>query len=254
MKRVYLLGGVVLTAVLCAPMAARADVRLTGTITGAVINDNATVPKGATCILNGVTVNGHLRVEEGASLLTLGSTIYGHVEANKAEAVEIQQHSVVTDDIKSHGSVLVGLRTGSIVYGDFKCKDGTGPDEGRWGIGGSTVMGDVDCEKTVGTSGILNSQINGDVRIKKHTGRLEIWTSVINGDVKVEDCLMQPQPPNPNFIGIFSTTIHGDLTYKHNDGAFPITFNVIDGDLRAENNDAATLFSQNTVGGKTDIH
>lgn len=251
MKRVYLLGGVLLTAVLCAPVAARADVKCTGTITGGVINGDAVVPPNQNCIMTGTKINGNIKVMPGASLMAQGVTINGDVEATHATFVEIQNNSLVTGDINSNFSTLIGLRYGCTLKGDFNVKNGTGPDSGRWGIDSSTVMGDVESVNSDGTSGIYNCQIGGNVHVYRHSGRLVLWVSCVNGTVTIEDSVMIALPPNPGYIGVYMSTIRGSVIYMNNTGAFPILCNVINGNLVCSHSDPGTSISQNTVSGQT---
>lgn len=253
MKRGLLVGSALLVTVLCAPIAANAETRLTGTITGGVIDDNAVVRPGDTCVLNGTQVTGRIKVQPRASLLTLGASIGGDVQGEHAAAVELQQNSVVYGDVDCKNCGVVGLRFGSTVYGDFKVKKESSPDAAGWGIDSSTVVGKVEAHDTGGTSGIYNSQIGGDIHIDKFSGRLVLFVSVVIGEVVIEKSEMLPLPPNPNYVGIFANSLRSNVVYRNNKGAFPITSNAIGGDLVVRKNNPNPTVSGNTVSGHVTI-
>lgn len=254
MKRVYLLAGILGTGLLCAPTGARASTKCIGTINGGVINGAAVVPPGQSCVLNGTTINGDISVQPGGSLLALGAKINGDVSAVHATFVEIQQNSVVTGDLVSNFSTLVGLRYGSTVNGSFQVKNGTGSDSGRWGIDSATVGGDVKSDGSEGTCGLYNARIGGNINVAKHTGRLVLWVSVVTGTVTIQDSVMIPLPPNPGYIGLYMNTIRGSVIYTNNSGAFPITYNVVQGNMVCTNNDPGTIVSQNTISGTLSLN
>lgn len=120
-----------------APMV-RADTNCTGTLTG-TINDNVTVPKGASCTIETATVSGNVQVSQGASLVIDAyeepSTIGGNVEADHCKFVLLEGNVTVNGNLQIHqctGTARNGFQGPGIkIGGNFECHNNSGPC-GAW--------------------------------------------------------------------------------------------------------------------------
>jgi hypothetical protein len=137
------------------------DRECVGTIGAVTVNDNLTVPEGATCSLEGTRVRGNVDVEEGATLLATGASVLGNVDGDGAAGVSLSDS-------------LVGGRI-QIVRG------GTGS------VLGSTVRGDLVFSENADAVEASDNLIRGSLQADRNTGGVTIQDNRIRNNLQCSE-------------------------------------------------------------------
>ena len=143
-----------------APGAAAADMNCVGTNIGAF--DNVVVQPGQTCVINSSTVSGNVKALQGSRLLFINSTVAGNVVGDKAAEVQVVTSTVGGNvELKETGP-------GVPIGGFFACGIGTFPFTiCEAFVSQSTVKGNVQIDKTLGTAWVTDSVVRGNLKIEE---------------------------------------------------------------------------------------
>lgn len=203
MKRITLVGRVLMSAALVVLLASNAEANDTpceGALSGTF--DNVIVPPGATCYLSDSTVLGNVKALEHSRLRVDNSDIRGNVEGDKADIVQIFFSDV-------HGQI--SIKEGGLAATpapDFNvCGFGMNftPCEVLI-LGGNVFFGGIQVEKMVGTVLIAGVRVRENVKVEANVvdvpeilflqnnrvqGNLEVFKNMGSGNKQVQGNTVQ---------------------------------------------------------------
>jgi hypothetical protein len=207
---------------------AAADVILRGTIEGRVIEDNAVVPRGASCVLVNTTIKGNLFVRADARVMSENSAIDGNVQAERSALVDLAQSTVVKGNVQALRTRSVLVRTGTAVDGGVQIVEATAPaNVHALLVQDATVKGDVQAEKSSGQLRAVGNAIDGNLQfVENRTGTYAITDNVIKGDLQFFK--------NKGAGSITGNQVAGNLQSKENSPAPTVSGNVVEGDLEVD--------------------
>jgi hypothetical protein len=231
LKRLLLLSGIVLTAMLAIASSAQARddaaAECNGTATGMTIKGDLVVPWGASCHLINSTVRGDVRVRGDAYFQAQDSVVRGDVYAKGAQTVFIEQNTDIRGNIGADRTSEVFLfdseTNGNI---DINRADDT------VNVCGMTVQGGIEVERSA------RDILIGDPLAVDCAGNL-----VKRGDIVVEDNFTDVE-----LIVRGNTIKRGDLQVKRNEGPSDkyVQDNVVGDTLNCKGNDSPFAASGNT--------
>jgi hypothetical protein len=230
-KRLLLLSGIVLTAMLAIASSAQARddaaAECNGTASGMTIRGDLVVPSGGSCQLIDSTVRGDVRVRGAAYFQATNTTVRGDVYAKRAQTVFIEDGSVVRGNIGTE-------RTSQVFLFDSSTNGNIDVDRAdhRVHVCGMTVQGGIEVERS-GRDILI-----GDPQAVDCAGNL-----VKRGDIEVEDNFTDVE-----LIVRGNTIKRGDLTVKRNEGPSDkyVQDNVGGDTLSCRGNDSPFAASGNT--------
>jgi len=229
-RRLLVLSGLVLIAVLAMASVAQADddaADCDGTATGLTIKGDLNVPSGASCQLINTTVRGDVKVRTGSYFEAQNTTIRGDVKARKSQTVFIQGGSTVKGNVDADRTSQVFLFA-------------------------STVAGNVDVERADDKVNVCGITVTGGIEVTK-SGR-----DILIGDPLADDCAgnvvkrgsieVTDNSTDVELVIRGNTITRGDLVVKRNEGTSDkiVEDNKGGDDLVCKDNDAPFSASGNT--------
>ncbi|HJR92219.1 MAG TPA: S-layer homology domain-containing protein [Acidimicrobiia bacterium] len=133
----------------------------TGALGAVSIDDDLTVPSGATCDLAGTTVEGNVIVASGATLEASGVSVDGNVQAD--------------------GQAAVTVDSDSFVGGDVQVENGAAAS-----VSSSDIDGNIQIEANAGAIIVTDNIVGGDIQVNSNTGGAVITDNVVDGNLQCE--------------------------------------------------------------------
>lgn len=207
---------------------ALADVTLRGTVGPRTIDDDVVIARGTNCVLNGTIIKGNVRVLSGARLSAFGAKIDGNVQAFDANLVDLTQSTRVGGDVQGEGTRSIVVRGNTRVGGNVQLTEGSAPlDVDALLVQNSTVIGDVQAEKSSGRLRSLSNTINGSLQfVENRRGPYIIRTNSVKGDLQFFK--------NQGTGKIIGNRVGGNLQSKENSPRPVVRRNVVEGSLEVE--------------------
>ena len=230
MKRLLLLSGIVLTAMLAIASSAQASddaAECDGSATGLTIKGDLVVPSGASCQLTNSTVRGDVKVRTGAYFEATGTTVRGDVYAKRAQTVFIDGGSNVRGNIGAE-------RTSQVFLFD------------------SETNGNIEVERASDRVHVCGMEVQGGIEVED-SGR-----DILIGDPLAIDCagnlvkrgsiVVEDNFTDVELIVRGNTIRKGDLVVKRNEGPSDkfVEDNVGGDTLYCKGNDSPFAASGNT--------
>jgi hypothetical protein len=149
-----------------------------GTLPGATINANITVPPGSWCQIAAQTVNGNVNVSAGAGLVLLGSTVNGNVNSPQAGSFAagpicgLNPLSVVIgNNNQITGNITVNASAAGVVVGGGGC-------------GGNTIKQAATVNQNTAAVFVVGNSVGTNLAVQSNTpGPVNVINNVVTGNI-----------------------------------------------------------------------
>jgi len=251
MRKLLVLAGVALIAVLVPASPAAANLKCDGAFTGSFGRD-VVVPEGATCTLTDATVEDDIEVLKGGTLLATNTTVGDDVQIHRDAFGQLSK-SRVGDSVNGRTALTVLVDSGTTVGGEIRTRstflvfvfDSTVGEQIDVHDTPAELSGKVNiCGNTVqaGKIHVLNS--GTDILVGDADPLVECaGNTVQNGDIEIEQNLTDVE-----LIIEANSVLKGDLEVSDNRGPSEkrVSYNIGGDELECKGNDTPFTAAANT--------
>ncbi len=141
------------------------------------VDDDVTVPDGATCELLGTTVEGNVSIGHGARLYARGVDVDGDIEGERTALVELSAESNVGGNVQLESGATAIVRD-SHIDGDLSWED----QHGHLLAEHTSVSGNLEADGNTGGLSLSDNKIGGDLSCQENSPTPNGGGNTVSGD------------------------------------------------------------------------